>query len=201
MSQNAADHLIPLFTRPMLTSNKRQFERRFSLLLVLLFITLAPYPTSAQTKRSESIQPKNIVDFYLLLPDKYFEADRDQRLHWMLDPARGAIVDIGNGYIFAAGDGAQTDLYVCLFKRSNGKNLIAVNYNDKHDVFESFLDFYIYKRGKLLNVSKSVMPMAFNKDFYYALPRYGNTIVVTNKSGKKLYDLVWTKRVFRRKRA
>ena len=85
--------------------------------------------------------------------------------------------------------------------RSNGKYLIAVNYNDKTGVFESFLDFYVYHDGRLRNMSRSVLPVAFNKRLYYELPRYGTTIVVTNKAGKRLYDLVWARNVFKLKRA
>ena len=176
-------------------------SKSISLLVILLLIGFARYAVHAQIHLPDSRQPQTVLDYYMLLPDKYFEANRDERLHWMLDPTRGAIVDLENGYIFAPGDGAQTDLYVCLFKRSDGKYLIAVNYNDKNDVFESFLDFYLYQQGKLYKVSRSVMSIAFNKDFYYELPRHGTAIVVTNRSGKKLYELVWTKRVFRRKGA
>ncbi len=60
--------------------------------------------------------PRTVVDYYMLLPDKYFEANRQQRRHWMLDPQRGAIVDVANGYLYAVGDGAQTDIYTRLFK-------------------------------------------------------------------------------------
>jgi hypothetical protein len=45
------------------------------------------------------------------------------------------------------------------------------------------------------------LPVAFNKGLYYELPRYGTTIAVTDKTGKKLYDLVWAKNVFRVKGA
>ena len=135
----------------------------FSLLLLQFFIALALYTNSAQTKTPRSTQPQTVVDYYMLLPDKYFEASREQRLHWMLDPKRGAIVDIKNGYLFAPGDGAQTDIHVCLFKRSDGTYLIAVNYNDRNGVFESFLDFYSYADGSLREITARVLPIPFNK--------------------------------------
>jgi hypothetical protein len=174
---------------------KEMLSRLFSLLL-LAFISLAAVVALAQS----STRPRTVVDYYMLLPDKYFEANREQRLHWMLDPKRGAIVDIANGYLYAAGDGAQTDIYTCLFKRSDGTYLIAVDYNDKNEVFETFLDFYVYNHGRLRKVTKSVMPVAFNKLLNYELPRLGTTIRVTNKSGLKLYDFVWDKSAFRLKR-
>ena len=171
------------------------------LILVTISVASSSLTTFAQSRTQQSTPPRTVVDYYMLLPDKYFEANSEQRLHWMLDPKRGAIVDIKNGYLYATGDGAQTDIYACLFKRSDGRYLIAVNYNDKEDVFESILDFYIYDRGRLRNVTKSVLPVPFNKHLYYELPRYGTTIAVTDRSGKRLYDLVWAKGVFRLKRA
>jgi hypothetical protein len=164
-------------------------------LLLPFIITVASLANAQKPPRTTRLL--TVLDYYLLLPDKYFEADREQRAHWMLDPKRGAIVDIKNGYLYAPGDGAQTEIHVCLFKRTDGRYLVAVNYNDKAGVFESFLDFYMYRRGKLRSVGASILPLAFNKQLHYELPRRGATIEVTNSSGKKLYNLVWSKNVFR----
>src|SRR5262245_43670359 len=162
---------------------------------LLLTIAVVSFATAAQSPNTN--HPRTVVDYYMLLPDKYFEANRDERVHWMLDPKRGAIVDITNGYLYAPGDGAQTDIYTCIFKRSSGGYLVAVGYNDKDGVFETFLDFFVYDQGHMRNVTKTVLPVRFNKGLYYNLPRHGNTIAVTKPSGKKLYDLVWTGHVFR----
>jgi hypothetical protein len=172
---------------------------RVKFLFLILTTVVVPFATAAQSPSTG--HPRTVVDYYMLLPDKYFEANRDQRLHWMLDPKRGAIVDIANGYLYAPGDGAQTDIYTCIFKRSNGEYLVAVGYNDKDGVFETFLDFFVYDQGHLRNVTKTVLPVRFNKGLYYNLPRRGTKIVVTNTSGKRLYDLVWTGDLFRLKRA
>jgi len=168
------------------------------ILFLAVLIWLTKIVVSAQSPQPN--EPHTVVDYYMLLPDKYFEANRDERLHWMLDPKRGAIVDISNGYLYAPGDGAQTDIYACLFKKSNGTYLMAVGYNDKDEVFETFLDFFVYDHGHMLNVTKNVFPVRFNKNLFYLLPRWGTTIKVTNTSGKKLYDLVWTGSVFLLKR-
>ncbi|SRR6266404_3681172 len=201
MPQSQLVFVISFIRRASLAKKKRISSTCLSFLFLEFFIGLGPYAMYAQTKMPQSTRPQTVVDYYMLLPDKYFEANQEQRLHWMLDPKRGAIVDLKNNYLYAPGDGAQTDIYACLLKRSDGKYLIAVNYNDKNGVFESFLDFYVYHHGRLRDVSSSVMPVAFNKRLFYELPRYGTTIMVTNKSGKKLYDLVWARNVLRLKRA
>jgi hypothetical protein len=168
--------------------------------IILSILLLGVTSIAAFAQSAEPRHPRTVVDYYMLLPEKYFEANREQRLHWMLDPERGAIIDIPNGYLFAPGDGAQTDIYTCIFKRSNGSYLVAVGYNDKDGVFETFLDFFLYDHGRLRNVTQTVLPVRFNKSLYYDLPRRGTTIPVTNASGKKLYDLVWTGNVFHLKR-
>lgn len=165
-------------------------------MIVLLVLLVASFFVGAQSANP----PRTVVDYYMLLPDKYFEANRDQRLHWMLDPKRGAVVDIGNGYLYAPGDGAQTDIYTCIFKHANGSYLVAVNYNDRDGVFETFLDFFVYERGHLTKVTKAVLPVSFRASLFYELPRHGTTIRVTNRRGKHLYDLVWNRRAFQVRR-
>ena len=145
----------------------------------------------------QSAPPRTVLDYYVLLPDKYFEADKEQRVQWMLDPGRGAVVDVKNGYIYAPGDGAQWSLHVCLFKKADGSYVVAV----KSDVEgETFLDFYTYKNGRFVDVTKSVLPLAVNRNLEYEMPRYGTTIKVRDKNGRSVYDLVWSGGRFARKR-
>jgi hypothetical protein len=80
--------------------------------------------------------------------------------------------------------------------RSLSETRTSFGYNDKNTVFETFLDFYGYDYGCLRKVTKSVMPVAFNKLLNYELPWHGTRINVTNKSGGKLYEFVWDKSAF-----
>lgn len=141
---------------------------------------------------AQSSPPQTVLDYYLLLPEKYFEANREQRVKWMLDPSRGAVVDIKNGYIYAAGDGAQTSLYVCLFKRPHALPLISIKSHESDTSDITHLDFYEYKNGALVEVKKGVLPVKVNEDFKYEMPRYGRTIEVSDRRGKKLYSLHWS---------
>lgn len=85
--------------------------KRITYLLLLCFAASLAYSASAQLT-----QPQTVKDYYLLLPEKYFWANQAERIDWMLDPKRGAVVDTKNGYLYAPGDGAQTDIWVCLSK-------------------------------------------------------------------------------------
>jgi hypothetical protein len=157
------------------------------LLVVFLFHSISAAQSSA---------PRTVLDYYLLLPEKYFEANKEQRVKWMLDPGRGAVVDIKNGYIYAAGDGAQTAIYVCLFKRQHGLPLIAVKSHEPDTSDFTHLDFYEYKNGALVEVKKGVLPVRVDENFKYEMPRYGRTIEVRDQRGRKLYGLYWSGRRF-----
>ena len=108
---------------------------------------------------AQSSVPRTVLDYYLLLPEKYFEANKEQKVKWMLDPKRGAVVDLKNGYIFAPGDGAQTSIQLCLFKRSKRFPLVAVKWHAPDAAEYTHVDFYEYKRGGLVEVKgKSLIP-------------------------------------------
>jgi hypothetical protein len=149
---------------------------------------------------AQSPPPKTVLDYYELLPDKYFEANREQRVIWMLDPKRGAIVDSKNGYLFAPGDGAQSDIYLSLFKKRNGEFVAAVKHYDSDTNDFTYLEFVVYKDGSWTEVTKSVIPVKINDKLRYEMPRYGRAIRVRNKKGKRMYDLVWTGENFRLRR-
>ncbi len=119
----------------------------------------------------------------------------------MLDTSNGAVVDIKNGYIHAAGDGAQTPIYVCLFKRQHGLPLVAVKSYEPDTREYTHLDFYEYKNGALVEVEKGVLPVKVNENFKYEMPRYGSTIEVRDQHGRKLYSLNWSGQRFVLKRS
>jgi hypothetical protein len=149
------------------------------------------------TNGAQTQSPKTALDYYQLLPDKYFEADRTRRISLMLSPDRGAIVDVRNGYIHAKGDGAQTDIYLRLFKRSDGGNLILVKHHASDSRDFTYLVLYAYQNGSWVEVTRSVLPVVINDELKYEIPRHGRAIAVSDKRHKKLYDLVWTGKVFR----
>jgi hypothetical protein len=168
---------------------------------IYLFIVVAVISAQSSTVAYQTSKPHTVLDYYELLPEKYFEVNKEQRVKWMLDSRRGAIVDVKNGYLYAPGDGAQTDVYVCLFKKSDGSYLIAVK-THPHDTNEyTRLDLYVFKRGILLDVSKTMLPVAVNEELKYELPCYGRTILVKNKNDRRVYDLIWVADRFRLKKS
>jgi hypothetical protein len=162
---------------------------------ILLLVVVGLF--GAQLTAAQTAEPCTVRDYYLLLPDKYFEANREQRVKWMLDPKRGAVVDTKNGYLLAQGDGAQMSLVVCLFKNHDGTYTIGVDATSWEGDWYSRLNFYHYVNGTFVDVTKSVIPVALPEEHWYELPRYGTTIGVANQKRRHLYDLAWNGRRFR----
>lgn len=134
--------------------------------------------------------PRTVVDYYLLLPHRYFDIDRRS----LLSPKYGGIVDINNGYLHTWSDGAQVQLDVCLFKRTDHSYLVAIsgNYgNDAPGDWGPFLDLYAYRKGCLVDVTKAALPQGFNENLEYELPRYGTTIHGVSMAGDPICDLIW----------
>jgi len=178
---------------------------KLTVLSVAFFIGVlsASVPTRKQPpahteKLKEVAEPKSVLDYYLLLPDKYFEANQEERVKFMLNERRGAVVDVEHGYLHALGDGAQTDIYVRLFERPGQLPVIAVKYYASDSQDFTYLDFFEYKDGGL--IQESLSPVKIDENLTYELPRYGNTIQAFNAHGSPVYDLVWSQTKFELKR-
>jgi hypothetical protein len=161
------------------------------ILFTILVVALGSHLANGQTAK-----PRTVRDYYLLLPDKYFEANPEQRINWMLDPKRGAILDVKNGYLLAPGDGAQMSITVCLFKNHDGTYTIGVDATYWEGADYSRLSFYRYVGGNLVDVTKSIVPVALPEEHWYEMPRYGTTIRVATQKRRHLYALVWNRRRF-----
>jgi hypothetical protein len=141
---------------------------------------------------------KNVVDYFLLLPEKDFEAPPAAWLKGMQLNHDGTI-DIANGYISCPGDGGQPDFEVALFRFRDGHPLIAVGSaelegDQKRGVY---LKFYELGADGKMHVSRR--PFLPIKDvdnargkWSFDLPQHGRTIVVHSyASGKVMYRFTW----------
>jgi hypothetical protein len=160
--------------------------------------------------------PKNVREFFMLLPEKYFvlegcERDKDKDCKKAREDYLKTFgeVDIANGYIKGGCDGAQACMEMAIFKRPDGTYLVGLATEA-----EMMNDFYFldYKNGAWSDVSNSVVP-EFSKKNMYVLPRHGTTVQVfakkivekgddyeTSERGAKLYDLEWKDGTFAKKR-
>jgi hypothetical protein len=174
--------------------------------IVLLILALALLGASAhaQTKK-----PKTVRDFFMLLPEEYFEIgccgvhdEPDiEKAHAKYLETFLEVDDPANGYLEGRGHAGQGGIKMALFKRPDGTYLTGV---DTHTVLTEDNYFLEYRNGRWYDVSSKVVPQ-FSKDKWYVMPRYGTTIEVYAKKviekidddrfiyeqGAKLYDLVW----------
>ncbi|MGH9946150.1 MAG: hypothetical protein ACRD6X_03015 [Pyrinomonadaceae bacterium] len=161
--------------------------------------------------------PKNVRDFFMLLPEKYFtfescERDKDKdckRAREEYLKNFGEVVDVANGYIKGGCDGAQNCIEMAIFKRPDGTYLVGIATFGEALNDHFFLD---YKDNIWTDISTKVVP-EFSRKNMYELPRHGTTVKVFEKKiieegpdfevsgrGKKLYDLEWKDGKFSTKR-
>jgi hypothetical protein len=133
-------------------------------------------------------KPVSVMDYYMLLPQEYFEVPLASRKN-LIDASGGGFVDKANGFLFAQGDGAQPSLDVALFKRKDGSYVVAVH-SDTTDEIDGFLDFYEWNGKKLVRVP-NLLPKPFDSKFTYKIPRRGTTIAVASVKGSKRFSYKW----------
>jgi hypothetical protein len=183
--------------------------KKYLLYLSYIFITVVLFALSAS---AQSMGPKTVRDYFMLLPGQYFSLDccggkstkegKEKYLKQYLD-----VEDTANGYMKGWGDGAQDAFEMALFKKPDGSYVIAfynIGEGDLEDVPNTV--FLQYRAGRWTDVSKAVVPNYEPKKNIYQLPRNGTTVEVFQKDeaasdfgrGKKLCDLTWAKGKFKK---
>ena len=166
-------------------------------------------PEAEPTPARPAGEPSNVMEFFAVLPDKYFTlegcdpaADKDckkARAEYL--KAFTEVADTKNGYFKGGCDGGQSCIEMAIFKRPDGTYLVGVATE-----FEMGNNFYFldYAGGAWNDVSASVVP-DYSRKNWYELPRVGTTMKVyakkiseqgadyeVSEKGKLLYSLVWT---------
>lgn len=170
--------------------------------------TAGPGDATAAAPTPAQAGPRTVMDFFALLPEKYFTlegcdraADKDckkARADYLKTFTE--VEDVKNGYFKGGCDGGQSCIEMAIFKRPDGTYLVGVA-----TFAEMMNDFYFldYADGKWTDVSTSVVP-EYSKKNWYELPRVGTTMKVFSKKiveetaefeisdkGKLLYSLAW----------
>ena len=138
-----------------------------------------------------------MVDYYLLLPEKTFEAPA--RL-WLQN---ATVIDKQNGYISVSGDGAQPSFEVALFRYRDGRPLLAICEGELEGDDRVSLEFFeLGEDGKMHKAPRKIFPISDQwaseepdkkyEDFRFELPRRGRTVVVRSAKTKKiLHKVTW----------
>jgi hypothetical protein len=177
-------------------------QRANFIFCVLCVVTMA-VAQGFGTAAAQSSEPKTVGDFFLLVPERYMDGyDRRFREEMLRGEHRGVVVDTRNGYISYDASDNPTGFEFAIFRKSKGGYIVAfsdsVSDNFDGDGYTFFL--LSYEGGRWRDVTRALLPVAFNKKLAYHLPRLGRSIEVTNDDGSKFYTLKWTGTRFSLKR-
>lgn len=175
-------------------------RRLIILMLSVLFIQLNTGSTN---------EPKNILDYYLLLPEEYFTCDagdfndtKDFRLKCV------QYKNIKNGYLRAKVDnGMQYPLEIALYKdRINKRDIIAVSIDCGPGCMCNVFKLLVLDKKGEWEVIENILPLqemektleklqkkSENELFpAFVLPEFGTSIKVMDSETKNLlYELIW----------
>lgn len=162
-------------------------------------------PAAAQSR-----EPRTVADFLRMVPERYTAGyDRRLREELLRGERRGVIVDIRNGYISYDESDSPSGFEFAIFKRSDGRHLVAYSTGAFHDreMAEELgnwptLVLLSYEGGgRWRDVTRASLPVAYDRRLAYTLPRRGRRIEVWNGRGRKCYSLTWRNDRFRMSRA
>ena len=181
-----------------------------------LKITLGFDQNSSPSIRKAEQEKVSVIDYFLLLPAKNFEAPpstwlRGMRGHDRFFPCESEPednVDEENGYMGGGGGGAQSSFNVALFRYRNGRPLLALCHAGEPEVEEensvySYLSFFeLGADGKMHEITRWMFQgvtkrehdaeLARGKEWDFVLPRKGRTILVRAPNTKKiLHKFTW----------
>jgi hypothetical protein len=169
--------------------------------------------------RSAKQERVSIIDYFLLLPPKDFEAPLSAWLRMMrgsdyfpCDAEPEHNVDEKNGYMYCRGDGAEPEFEVALFCYRDGRPLLALCSGELEGTDSVQLKFFeLGSEGKMQQVSQPVLLGADMKNepgtgyvkeaWQFELPRTGKMIRVRAQKDKKiLHEFTWTGEKFEKEK-
>jgi len=154
--------------------------RSFIVLLLSLALWLGAHLHAADAKRL------TIGDYFVRLPGGTFEAPAKDWLKFLHQPKSG-VYDAANGYLSCTSDGAQAPFEAALFRYKDDRPLLAVCQGELEGKNSKYLAFYeAASDGRMLEVPRTIFPIANEKGYVFELPRKGRTIVVRTEKGGKL---------------
>jgi hypothetical protein len=179
-------------------------KRRADITFRLLCAVTIAFTVGTGTAAVQSSEPKTVVDFFLLVPERYMDGYDLRFREEMVRNGWLNIVDVKNGYILYDASDNPSGFEFAIFRKSNGNYLVAYSTGAFHDqeMAEELgnwptLFLLSYEDGRWRDVTRASLPVAFNKKLAYVLPRRGRGIEVWNGRGRKLYTLTWRNDRFR----
>lgn len=159
-------------------------RRHFIPLILVLTVGLSHPAAGAEAGRM------TVTDYFLRLPEKYFEAPPAAWLRLLRSPG-GGVYGPTNGYLKCMGDGAQPSFEVALFRWRDGRPLLAVCSGELEGPDSKYLEFFeLGTDGKMHLAKRAIFPVKDGKEGgsrSFELPRHGRTVLV-REVGKVVWD-------------
>ena len=159
-------------------------------LLFLLWLTLIGSAHGASGSAAPTGEPKTVADFFLLVPERYVGYPLDFRQELVRGEHRGRVIDIKNGYISWDASDNPEEFEFAIFRKNNGKYIVAFSSPGEPELYPSRFFLLTYDHGKWRDVTRTLLPAAFDERLDYKLPRHGRTIVAFGE-WRKRYTLTW----------
>jgi hypothetical protein len=180
-------------------------NQRANLIYHVLWVVTIAIALGHGTVAAQSSEPKTVMDFFLSVPERYMDGYDLRLREEMVRNGWLNIVDVKNGYIFYDASDNPTGFEFVIFRKSNGRYVVAysdsTSDNFDWEINDGYTFFLLsYEGGRWRDVTKSLLPVAFNKKLTYKLPRWGRSIEVSDEKGRKLYTLRWRNDRFHIKR-
>jgi len=159
--------------------------------------------TTADLKSENAPGGKTIVDYYLQLPDEYFQCETAKILRQKDKLAQIKRKDIKKGFILAATSDGGLPVEVSLFTDDYmGIKVLAVNVRCQSGCICRKLDFFFVSDGKIMkSEAEGIFPeikdiekaAGMTEGYEFILPENGKIInVVAEDSGKVLLVIEWS---------
>ena len=165
----------------------------------LVILALIGSAQGVSASATPSRQPKTVADFFLLVPERYVGYPVDFRQELLRGERRGTVIDIKNGYISWDASDNPEEFEFAIFRKSNGKYILAFSSPGDPGLYPSRFFLLSYDKGKWRDVTRALLPVAYDKRSDYKLPRRGRTISVI-RDWRQRYSLKWANDRFRLKR-
>ncbi len=178
----------------------KKLKNHYSLVLFIMIIV----SVTAADLRSENVSGgKTIVDYYLLLPDEYFQCETANILRQKDKLAQIKKKDLKKGYILASTSDGGLPVEVALFTDDYmGITVLAVNVRCQSGCMCRKLDFFFVSDGKLMkSEGEGIFPKiediekaaGVTDGYEFILPERGKAVnVASEDSGKVLLVIEWS---------
>jgi hypothetical protein len=145
-----------------------------------------------------SAAEKGIADYFRELPPNLLES---QSPSGDLDQIRrgdstNSFIDSHNGFMFVEAQEAQVSMQIALFRYADQRPLLAIAWGGYMGPDYTTVSFFTERNGRMIPVSRAILPVGDSDDLRFELPRIGLTLVIRDSGGRVVSKWTWNRTRF-----